>query len=169
MANAAAYSFADQQHFFLQVGKSNFAVLDFKQATCELGAGYSYQLRILSAQVCRDKLSLNSSIQLHIDDGIDSAVVHGTLANVRAFRHKQYYGYDINLVSPLQQLARQPASRTFLEQSIQQISQSLLTPFKQALTFTWQLQKAYPAIPYLAQFQESDWDFLRRQIICLGH
>jgi type VI secretion system secreted protein VgrG len=122
----------------------------------------------LSQQALTDSLILGRPAQLLVDDGIDKACVHGVVADVKGFRHKHYFGYQIDLVSPLQQLACQPASRTYLQQTIQQIAEQLLKPYQSYLSFTWQLQHSYPTLDYLAQFQESDWDFLRRQLFDWG-
>lgn len=67
-----------------------------------------------------------------------------------------------SLASPLFPLKLRRNNRVFLNTTVPQIIEEVLTGAELSCDFAWQIQGDYPVRDYTVQYHESDWEFLTR-------
>ena len=167
-AEAAVASLLSQTHFLFTVAdqsKSTFKVIHW-QGSEKISSSYRYTLSLAARGVVDESKILGKDATLSIDWEGEMRVIHGYVGEIN------YIGplvadmaeeYQIVIASPLSKLNLNGQCRVFLNLDLKGvIEQVLLTAGFAATSFQIDLKNAYPVREYIAQYNETDFNFFSR-------
>lgn len=132
-----------------------------------LSEPYRWELELVSRRPDLDLLPAPASLGIkqpvaHRDGrGVRTIVVHGVLESfTRCERGRDLFGYRAVLVPRMTRLRLQRRCRAFRDRTVPEIVEQILRETE--LDFEFRLHREYARREYVAQFQESDFDFVSR-------
>jgi type VI secretion system secreted protein VgrG len=151
--------------------ESVFRVAGLQCSNHDLSTDYRFELVVTSEQAINPKDLTNIKARLTLRR--DHAPVHINglvIAGVRVGQTLSGFEYQVVLVSPLNRLKLNRQSRIFQKQSVTEILAALLTTAGLAPETDFQFKQRldYPQRAIVVQFEESDYDFLGRQLAHWG-
>lgn len=163
---------ANQSRYFFTLKGANttFKVMDFQCHNHDLSESYDVELTLATSQPVDSATLLNQKGQLLLSGSNSQQVIQGIVTAVtRTGMNLDNYEYRFILSSPLHPLKLNIQSRVFLKQNVLEIAKAVLTGAGiPAGEIEFKTQHKYPAREFVAQFQESDYDFLSRQLAYWG-
>ncbi len=164
---------ADQSRFFFKAeGFDNaaFRVMRFGCKNHELSDDYRFELNVASQQAVDPKLLTNKDGQLTLLWDKSPVTINGIVTEAaRIGSTLDGFEYEIILTSPLSRLKLNRQSRVFRKKSVIEILTQVLTEAGISQSnFEFKTRHDYPQRAYVAQFEESDYDFLSRQLAYWG-
>lgn len=159
---------ANQSQFTFSVqglADNSFGVKAFRGEDQALDQDYRFEVALLSPDLILPERVIGQSATLEL---LQSAATTPMIISgvVCAFTWDEAApgsrGYVATLASPLYPLTLRNNQRIFLNRSIPQIIEEVLTQAGLNATVEMELQGEYPARAYTVQYDESDWDFFTR-------
>ncbi|MEJ2693811.1 MAG: contractile injection system protein, VgrG/Pvc8 family, partial [Candidatus Thiodiazotropha sp.] len=166
----------NQSHYFFTLTGTTdigFRVIAFKNTKDRghaLSACYGFELTLAVDQPLDGASLLNQKCRFTLTDEETSQELHGLVIMVtERGQNLGSYEYGVHLVSPLYPLKLNRQSRNFLRCTVVEIAQEVLKKggFPMRLV-QFQTRHDYPQLEFVAQFRESDYDFLCRQLARWG-
>jgi type VI secretion system secreted protein VgrG len=162
------------RYFFTLAGNDDsFKVIGFESGDGSLHAlssDYALELTLSASHPLRGESLLNQPGRLSLVNGKASQEIHGRVTEVTAMgRNLDKFEYRLRLASPLSLLKLNRQSRVFLKRTVVEIAKEVLEGAgidPQLVVF--KTRHDYPQREFVAQFQESDFDFLMRQLAFWG-
>ncbi len=172
-ASLTAQLGANESRYFFKVqgfDASAFRVMRFCCTNHDLSDDYRFEIIVSSQQAIDPKLLTHNDGQLTLLWDKSPVTLNGIIsASSRIGQTLNGFDYEVILSSPLSRLKLNRQSRVFRKKSIVEILTQVLT---QACipqnAFQFKTQHSYPQRAYLVQFEESDYDFLSRQLAHWG-
>ncbi len=128
---------------------------------------YRFKLRVETPIPAEDLelVALGSTATLFIRSAGHDRQIHGLVSSVRRDdahlpAAPSYAVYTIEIVPNTWLLGRRVGSRIFQDVSVVDVINTVLD--KHGLPRKWLLERARPARPYITQYEESDWAFIKR-------
>lgn len=165
---------SQSQYFFTLSGDdTSFRVIDFASGSgaCHgLSTAYDIDLTLAVQRPLESAALLNKPGQLTLFGEGTSQELHGLVTQVTAMgRNLDRFEYRLRLSSPLYPLKLNIQSRVFLRRNVVEIAKELLQGAGFAAEkMAFNTHHDYPQREFVAQFQESDYDFLSRQLAHWG-
>jgi type VI secretion system secreted protein VgrG len=163
-AGTAAATLASRTHFLFHVTdqpKNTFKVIHW-QGTEAISTSYRYTLNLSTSSTIDKAAILGQSATLSIDRDGDMRLIHGYVSEIHHLGElvsDHAEEYQLVLSSPLSKLNLTRQSRVFLNLDLKGvIEQVLLT----ADSFKIDLKTTYPVREYIAQYNETDFNFFSR-------
>ena len=167
-AEAAVASLLSQTHFLFTVAdqpKGTFKVTHW-QGSEKISTSYRYTLNLAARGVVDEAKILGKDATLSINREGEMRVIHGYVGEINDIGplvsdHAEEY--RVVIASPLSKLNLTRQCRVFLNLDLKSvIEQVLLTAGFAATSFRIDLKSAYPVREYIAQYNETDFNFLSR-------
>ncbi|MEJ2465952.1 MAG: type VI secretion system tip protein TssI/VgrG [Candidatus Thiodiazotropha sp.] len=160
--------------FTLSGSEETFKVIAFESVVENrhaLSTDYTLDLTLSSDRPLQGAILLNQKGRLSLFGGHRGVQeIHGQVTQVEARgRNLDEFEYRLQLSSPLFGLKLNRQSRVFLRRTVVEIAQEVLEGAgvsRQNISF--ETRHDYPQREFVAQFQESDYDFLSRQLAYWG-
>jgi type VI secretion system secreted protein VgrG len=149
---------------------SAFRVMRFTCTNHDLSDDYRFELTLYSKQAIDPKLLTHIDGQLTMDWDKAPVAVNGIVSETsRTGETLNGFEYEVVLTSPLNRLKLNHQSRVFLKKSVVEIVTEVLTSAG-LVQGDFELKKnlSYPQRDFVVQFEESDYDFLSRQLAHWG-
>jgi type VI secretion system secreted protein VgrG len=166
----AGSALASSSHFLFQVTdhpKDTFKVINW-QGTEAISTSYLYTLSLATDGPLDTKQFVGQSATLNIDRDGEMRLIHGCISGIErigALVADNAIEYQITFASPLYKLNLTRQSRIFLNLDLKSlIEQVLLTAGFTADSFKIDLKTTYPVREYIAQYNESDFNFFQRML-----
>jgi type VI secretion system secreted protein VgrG len=163
-----AGSTASSTHFLFEVTdhpKDTFNVINW-QGNEALSTSYLYTLSLATSGLLDTNQFVGKDATLSIDRDGEMRLIHGCVSGIRRISElvaDHAWEYEITLASPLYKLNLTRQSRIFLNLDLKSlIEQVLLTGGFTSDTFKIDLQTTYPVREYIAQYNETDFNFFSR-------
>lgn len=162
------------RYFFSLSGKDEtFRVIAFESrggSFHALSTDYELELTLSTGWPLESAGLLNQKGCLRLHGGYGAQSLHGLVTKVKASgRNLDRFEYRLRLSSPLASLKHNNQSRVFRQRNIVEIAKEVLEgtgiPAQQV---SFQTRHDYPQREFVVQFQESDHDFLQRQLAYWG-
>ncbi len=160
---------ANQSHFeFLlpQWPEDTFIVQKFHSENYALSQAYSIIVNVLTAYTIPVTNMLNHAAKLLLQWPPDIVYLHGLIDQVKYLGPSldgQQHVYEIALISPIKNLLRSQHTQIFLQKTVIDIAQEILTNAGWLATaFRIQTRNNYPQRPLTIQYNETDLTFLER-------
>jgi type VI secretion system secreted protein VgrG len=159
--------------FTLSGNEDTFKVIAFDSGADNLHAlssDYELTLTLSTDQpLIRDAL-LNKPGRLTLSGGQASQELHGLVTEVKEMgRNLSGFEYRLHLASPLSPLRQNSQTRVFLKRTAVEIAQELLEGAGlSAKQVRFDTRHDYPQREFVSQYQETDADFLARQLAHWG-
>ncbi len=175
VASLRRESVANQSRYFFTLSGNDgrFKVIAFESAAgCHhaLSSEYVFDLTLSASHPVQGSSLLNQPGCLSLSGGESSQEIHGLVTQVSALgRNLDRFEYRLRLSSPLAPLRHNRQSRVFLKRTVVEIAKEVLEGAgidTQQVAF--KTRHDYPQREFVAQFQESDFDFLMRQLAFWG-
>jgi type VI secretion system secreted protein VgrG len=155
-------------HFLFEVTdqpKNTFKVIHW-QGTEAISSSYRYTLNLSTSGAIDKAAILGQSATLSIDRDGDMRLIHGYVNEIHHIGElvsDHAEEYQLVLSSPLSKLNLTRQSRVFLNLDLKSlIEQVLLTAGFTADSFKIDLKTTYPVREYIAQYNETDFNFFLR-------
>ncbi|MDO8990617.1 MAG: type VI secretion system tip protein TssI/VgrG [Sideroxyarcus sp.] len=159
---------ASSTHFLFQVTdhpESTFKVIHW-QGNEGISTSYRYTLSLAANGAVDDSKILGQPATLSIDRDGEMRLIHGYVSEIHRIGElvsDHAEEYQLELASPLAKLHLTRQSRVFLNLDLKSlIEQVLLTAGFTADSFKIDLQTTYPVREYIAQYNETDFNFFSR-------
>lgn len=163
---------ANQSHYFftLKGADSAFRVMKFQCSNHGISESYDVELTLAASLPVESATLLNQKGQLLLSGSGSQQVIQGIVTQVaQVGKHLDKFEYRLVLSSPLHPLKLNIQSRVFLKRNVLEIAKDVLTGAGfPAGEIEFKTQHEYPTREFVAQFQESDYDFLSRQLAYWG-
>jgi type VI secretion system secreted protein VgrG len=163
-----AGSTASSTHFLFEVAdhpKDTFNVINW-QGNEAISTSYLYTLSLATSGLLDTNQFVGKDATLSIDRDGEMRLIHGCVSGIRRISElvaDHAWEYEITLASPLYKLNLTRQSRIFLNLDLKSlIEQVLLTGGFTSDTFKIDLQTTYPVREYIAQYNETDFNFFSR-------
>ncbi|MFV2059339.1 MAG: type VI secretion system Vgr family protein [Gammaproteobacteria bacterium] len=160
---------ANENQFFLNVKgvpDNVLTVLDFDCDNNSLSLDYQYNIYVMVESKVNPVDIIGKSAKFDMLWDADSVYVHGLCTSV--FESGAIFNgeeFTIQLSSPMSVLKNNQKNRVFLNKDISMIiDEILLEAGFQAADYKLKLSATYPVYEYLIQYNETDFDFLSRQL-----
>jgi type VI secretion system secreted protein VgrG len=169
-----AGSVASSTHFLFEVAdqpKDTFKVIHW-QGSEAISGNYRYTLSLSASGAVDETTILGKNATLCIGRDGDMRPIHGHVSEIchlGALATDHAEEYQVVIESPLAKLHLIRHSRVFLNLDLKGvIEQILLTAGFTADSFSIVLKTAYPVREYIAQYNETDFDFFQRLLVHAG-
>lgn len=162
------------RYFFTLSGDDEaFKVIGFESVDGSLHAlstDYEVDLTLSANHPMRGDRLINKPGRLSLSGGQASQILHGRITQATAMgRNLDKFGYRLRLASPLSVLKLNRQSRVFLKRTVLEIAKEVIAGGGiSARQLEFKTSHDYPQREFVAQFQESDFDFLMRQLAYWG-
>ena len=157
---------ADKAQFYLKLSIADipFGVTHLESKNYQLSRHYQWQVEIFTKNYLKSQALLNTRAHLIFDIDDNKYYYHGIIAGSDYFGPTpQGYHYCIFLHSPLAILKIRQQSQIFLNKTIKEIIEELLTTAGfLANQYSFKLDKTYPQLAYTVQYNERDLEFMER-------
>ncbi len=159
---------ANQSQFTFRVqglADNSFGVKEFRGENQALDQDYRFEVALQSPDLILPERVIGQAATLELlqPTATTPMIISGVVC---AFTWDEAApgsrGYVATLASPLYPLTLRNNQRIFLNRSIPQIIEEVLTQAGLNATVEMELQGEYPARAYTVQYDESDWDFITR-------
>jgi type VI secretion system secreted protein VgrG len=166
---------ANQSRYFFTLSGDDrtFRVLAFESSIDEphaLSTDYVLELTLAADSPLDSTRLLNKKGRLTLMGEWRTQELHGLVTRVAAFgRNLDRFEYRLRLASPLHPLKLNRQSRVFLRRTVVEIAKEVLEGAGiPACQVEFQTHHDYPQREFTAQYQESDYAFLSRQLAYWG-
>jgi type VI secretion system secreted protein VgrG len=164
---------ANESRYFFKVqgfDSSAFRVMRFASTNHDLSDDYRFELNLASNQAIDPKQLTHVQAQLSLQWDKSPICINGVIAeSARVGSTLNGFECEIVLTSPLNRLKLNRQSRVFLKKNIVETLTEVLQEGGIATGgFEFKTKHDYPQRDYLVQFEESDYDFLSRQLAHWG-
>lgn len=133
--------------------------------TSAVSAPYQYQLTLVSDYPYLERLLATTiSLQLHIDG--TAQYLHGIITDITT--HATNNVIQLQIEPPLVNLKQYQHSRVFTHISVPKLVQDILNQYHLQPVDTSALTQEYLALPYITQYQETDFAFIARLLADCG-
>jgi len=163
-----AGSTASSTHFLFEVTdhpKDTFNVINW-QGNEALSTSYVYTLSLATSGLLDTNQFVGKDATLSIDRDGEMRLIHGCVSGIKRIGElvaDHAVEYQITLASPLYKLNLTRQSRVFLNLDLKSlIEQVLLTSGFTSDSFKIDLQTTYPVREYIAQYNETNFNFFSR-------
>ena len=173
MATVIAQPLASQSHFELEIqglAAGTVSVAGFDSEDHVLSGDYRLRIQVIAATNLELPRVLGAQAGLSMRWSGDLCRIRGVISHVSAAGSTpQGPAYVLVLSSPLWGLKQARHNRVYLNKTVLDIVRELLASNEwQAQDFDLQAKGSYPAREFVAQYEESDYDFLSRQLAYHG-
>ena len=167
-------SVASSTHFLFEVAdhpKNTFKVIHWQGGEV-ISGNYRYTLSLSASGAVDDSIILGQSATLSICRDGDMRMIHGCVSEItylgaRDTDHAEEY--QVVIESPLYKLNLTRHSRVFLNLDLKGVIEQILLSAGFAVdSFKFDLKTTYPVREYIAQYNETDFDFFQRLLVHAG-
>jgi len=168
-ASAQFNAAANESQFFLNVNgvpDGVLTVLDFESLNNAVSSDYSYNINVLVESKIKATDIIGKAAKFDMLWDADSVYIHGICTSlVEAGSIFNGEEYVIQISSPLSVLKNIQKNRVFLNEDIKMIVDDILLEAGfQPSDYKFKLTASYPVYEYIVQYNESDFDFMLRQL-----
>ena len=167
-AESALAGLAVRTHFHFDVAdhsKGTFKVIHW-QGNEGISSSYRYTLSLAAHGAVKEAKILGKAASLSIDQDGEMRVIHGYVSEIShlgTLVSDHAEEYQVVLESPLAKLELTRQNRVFLNLDVKSVlEQVLLSAGFTATSFKFDLKATYPVREYVAQYNETDFNFFTR-------